>query len=652
MRAVGVAVAVATWMVAPAWALAANPIQAENAHTATSGWSSVAETASIEGYADRTSVAPGESVGFHIASSDAGGRYRLVLFRLGWYGGGGARLVTCLPSCDGDKDALHPPPRPIEPGDGEVQAGWPATDVLTVGADWVSGYYEARVVLTAGPNSGRAHRIWFFVREARLDPSAVLVQVPVNTWQAYNSWGGHSLYDFNSRNGRRASRVSFDRPYAIGMPGSQASPVGWEYQLVRFLEREGVDVSYQTDLDTDRDPGSLLSHRLVMTAGHSEYWTKAMRDAFEAARDQGTNLAFLGANNAYWQVRYENDRRKLVGYKSDADPVADPTLKTILFRDLDRPECQLVGVQHEGWLRQEQGDYLVEPSVLDDPWFAGTGFTAWSAVRGVVSREYDSLPLWQPAGCHQPGLRVLFHDAGAPRAESTRYVAPSGARVFASGSLQFSWGLDAFGTGEHGHTGADPRLQQFMRNALDDLGRPASPAPVAAAAEPGLAVVSPTRLPDPRLEEIVVVRHDGPDEFDPTGDRTVLVCRTLTLPCRDRVPGHRVYRYAATAVDRWASSKPAFSDPVAVPNSTPHLRVSGPKAVRIGTRALYVANTSDVDGDAVALRWLVNKRAMPARGSRLVITFGAPRRHHLTVIARDGHGGVSRATRIVRVTSR
>jgi hypothetical protein len=645
-----VAVGVAACVAAPRTFAATNPIQAENLRPATAGWSSVADTTSVEGFSSRTSVAPGESIGFHVASHDPGARYRLAIFRLGWYGGGSARLVTCLPSCEGDRDA-HPASGPVDPGNGDVQAGWPVTDVLPVGADWVSGYYEARVVLTAGPYSGRAHRIWFVVRAPSLSPSAVLVQVPVNTWQAYNAWGGHSLYDFNSREGRRASRVSFERPYALGMPGSQASPLGWEYQLVRFLEREGVDVSYQTDVDTDRDPGALLTHRLVMTAGHSEYWTKAMRDAFEAARDQGTNLAFMGANNAYWQVRYDDDRRTLIGYKSAADPVTDPTMKTILFRDLDRPECQLVGVQHEGWLSKEQGDYIVEPSVLDDPWFAGTGFSPWDVVRGVVSREYDSLPLWRPAGCHQPGLRVLFHDTGAPRAEATRYVAPSGARVFASGSLQFSWGLDAFGTGEHGHVGAEGRLQQFMRNALDDLGRPASPTPVGATAQPGLAVISPTRSPDPRLEELVVVRHDGPDEFDPSAAGSVVVCRTLA-PCLDRVPGHRVYRYAAIAVDRWSSSKPAFSAPVAVPNAAPDVRMTGPRAVRIGQAAVFVARTRDVDGDAVTVQWSVNGRAVRLRGRRLVVTFRSQRRHRLAVVVRDAYGGRTRVSRIVNVTTR
>ena len=153
-----------------------NPVQVENARPATAGWSSVVETAHVEGYADRTSVAPGETLRFHVASHHPGPRYRLAIFRLGWYGGGGARLVTCVPGCDSDRDAHLADAPPVDAGDGEARAGWPPTDAVRVEADWVSGYYEARVVVTAGPQSGRAHRIWFVVREAELRPSAALVQ--------------------------------------------------------------------------------------------------------------------------------------------------------------------------------------------------------------------------------------------------------------------------------------------------------------------------------------------------------------------------------------------------------------------------------------------------------------------------------------------
>ena len=128
----------------------ANPIQVENARPATPGWAAVDETTSIEGYADRTSVAPGETIGFHVVAHEAGARYRIQIFRLGWYGGGGARLVACLPGCDADRAAAFPPPPPVSLPTGELRAGWPRTDGLGIPDDWVSGYHEARIVLTAG----------------------------------------------------------------------------------------------------------------------------------------------------------------------------------------------------------------------------------------------------------------------------------------------------------------------------------------------------------------------------------------------------------------------------------------------------------------------------------------------------------------------
>ena len=156
------------------------------------------------------------------------------------------------------------------------------------------------------------------LREPPAHHSTILVQVPVNTWQAYNAWGGRSLYDFDYA-GPRANHVSFDRPYAW-KPGGQ-SPLGWELPIVRFLEREGYDVSYQTDVDTDRDPGSLLRHRLVIVAATTSTGRSTMRDAFEMRAHRGTNLAFMGANIAYWQVRYEDgapdDRRVQVVLRPD-----------------------------------------------------------------------------------------------------------------------------------------------------------------------------------------------------------------------------------------------------------------------------------------------------------------------------------------------
>jgi len=430
----------------------------------------------------------------------------------------------------------------------------------------VSGYYLARLVPS---DDGERGTVPFVVREGSSHRSPILVEVPVNTWQAYNAWGGKSLYDFNSTGGSPANHVSFDRPYLWELPGSQ--PVTkWELPVVRFLEREGYDLSYATDTDVDADPGILLRHRLVIVAGHGEYWTKGMRDAFEAARAAGTNLAFLGANIGYWQVRYEDGGRTMVGYKAAPDPNPDPALRTSLFRDLSppRPECSLLGVQHyTGSYDWPRADFAVGDA--GDPWFAGTGLGASSVVQGVVSREHDQIPAGSPPG-QSCGLKVtvLFRHEGdidLERAEALRYTASSGARVFSAGSYEFQWALDSYRVnGDGAGTPVDSRVQQFMRNALADLQRPAPPARVATRRLKRSTSVTVT-WSDPRIAGALVYRRRGSAAFRP-GDPGVRQVCTRVRACLDRArlaPG--TYRYAAVVVDGWGESEPALSGPVRVP---------------------------------------------------------------------------------------
>lgn len=456
----------------PAVALV-NPVVLENQRPGTPGWlGSVATDRAIEVYAGSTDALPGDSVSVHVSTVPAA-RYRLVVYRLGWYHGVGARQVGCSPSCGQDEQGA-PQAIPAPDGDGRIVAGWPVTDTIAVNRGWVSGYYLFRAILTSGPQAGASASTYVIVREPS-SRSAMLVQVPVNTWQAYNSWGGRSLYDLPGL-GPRARRVSFDRPYAWYGPGGQG-PLGWELPLVRFIERNGWDVSYQSDVVTDARPASLLRHRLVVVAGHDEYWSRRMRDGFETARDQGVNLAFMGANDAYWQVQMEDAGRTVMSYKSLYDPNPDPWGKTAMFRELTPPryECGLIGIQAQGvGLHWQPGDYSVVASSLNDPWMRNTGFTASTTLRGIVSVESDTIPGNQTAAssCGH-ALTVFFHrELGGDKdgnADATRYIAPSGATVFASGSHQFAWGLDDFKLGpDQGHLVSHP-LQRFMQNAFNSM---------------------------------------------------------------------------------------------------------------------------------------------------------------------------------------
>jgi hypothetical protein len=400
---------------------------------------------------------------------------------------------------------------------GEVDAGWPVTDQLTVPASWVSGYYLVDYVLTSGPEAGRAAVGYVIVRDPPSTTSTILVQVPVDTWQAYNAWGGRSLYDDQSVGGRRATYVSFERPYQWEpLPGGQ--PLEWEVPLVRFLEREGYDVSYQADVDTDANPDSLLQHRLVITAGHGEYWSKTIRDAFDAARDKGVNLAFMGANTGYWQIRYTDNRQTIVAYKSTYDPEPDPALKTAMFRALvpPRDECALLGIQFQASrLNFPPGDYTVQPDAVGDPWLNGTGFQAGSVVKGIVSVETDTIPGTQSAAssCGHK-LTVFFHlDRGgdqAGNADAVRYTADSGARVFASGSLTFAWGLDDYPPNpDETHGLTDPRLQKFAENAIGDLSAPPAPPPPPPVALTASRVRITAARAGKRFAASIVVRNNG-----------------------------------------------------------------------------------------------------------------------------------------------
>ena len=451
----------------------ANPIETENSLPGTGGWRKpLADGDAIDGYPSQPSVAPGEDLELHVATRPVA-RYRIDLYRLGWYGGTGGRLVTCLPSCDGDEGGdARPVPAP-QPGTGYAAAGWPVTDRVRVTSSWVSGYYLAVLRLTTGPQVGRGRWVPFVVRESEGSDSAVLVQASVNTWQAYNRWAGYSLYRGPSGESCHivCTRVSFDRPY------DPSAPNFWDFELplVRFLEREGTTSRTRpTSTPTATPPrfsaiGSSSSPATTST-GRSGCATRSRQ-----ARDAGINLAFLGANIGYWQIRYADDRRTIVEYRVAAhDPEPNPALKTCF--PLARPAAPGVpAARRPVQRRRERVDrrpvrLRVNPGVLRDPWLVGTGFDATGVLHGLVGYEWDLVT----RGCRTPPLTTFFRYRGPPaNADAVRYTAPSGARVFSAGSLNFTHGLDDFVYGHQRAAPGDSRLERFVQDMLSDQQRPA-----------------------------------------------------------------------------------------------------------------------------------------------------------------------------------
>jgi hypothetical protein len=426
-------------------ATGANPVQRENSRPGTPGWEIPAGAGTvITGYASETSVAPGQSFHLHVAAP-ADSRYRVLVYRLGWYQGVGGRLVLCAPGCRSSHAAIaQPPPTTPDSVTGLFRAPWRMTDRVEIPPDAVSGYYEAKLEIVGGAHAGAVGSVPLIVRQSPAAPaSVVLVQVPVNTWEAYNRWGGKSLYQFGTS--KHALEVSFDRPFDQQTFHDMVTEL--ELPWVRLLERNGIDVSYQTDIDTDTAPGSLPQHRLVFAIGHDEYWTQRMRDAFNRALALSTNLMF-GSNSGEWRMRYAAGGRTIVERRDPSiDPVHNWRLDNGFFSTFGEPECKLMGVEHQ-WAAQRDltapptSYTVVGPS--SDPWLAAAGLTPGEVIPGVVGYEWDSLIPGCFVGQLVPLMTALIpgSDGITHSADMVRATAPSGDRVFAMGTMEPAWALD------------------------------------------------------------------------------------------------------------------------------------------------------------------------------------------------------------------
>jgi len=388
---------------------------------------------------------------------------------------------------------VAPQPDPVtDPTTGMVTAGWSTALSVIVPADWVSGLYLAVIA----PPGGKAQYASFVVREPTA-AARILFIVPVTSHQAYNDWGGKSLYADNSgggatlAGGTQAVTVSFDRPYAEYRGAGRI--LRWEYPFVRWMEASGYDVGYATDVDLQRDPAIAAGRRLIVFVGHPEYWSTQMRATLDAAIADGTNVAWFSANEMYWRVRLESitgPLREITCYRNAAlDPVAatDPSQVTNHWRDKPSPQPESLTIgQMYGHIALRPADWVV---TAPDSWiYAGTGLQAGDHIPLLVGGEYDRFwPEHAPPGTQilatspvQADLRAELAAGGSmpsnepnpPVANATIYTAPSGATVFAAGTMQWSWALDGWGGFKFSGvtTPVDERVKRITKNILDRLG--------------------------------------------------------------------------------------------------------------------------------------------------------------------------------------
>ncbi|CDM61641.1 Mo-co oxidoreductase dimerization domain-containing protein (plasmid) [Rhizobium favelukesii] len=470
----------------------------------------------IQGFATEISTNIGQTVDFKIATDST--HYRIDIYRLGYYGGDGARKVA---SIDKSLTTAQIQPHPIvDMSLGLIDCGnWSVSASWEIPADAVSGVYIAKLVREDGTED--ASIIPFVVRDDA-STSDIVFQTSDTTWQAYNAWGGASLYygevpvdpaDMigylppNCSCGLtaigRASAISYNRPII-----TNTSPTGgtWDYifgaehSAIQWLEQNGYDVSYVSGVDAARNGNLLLNHQAYLSVGHDEYWSAEQRANVEAARDSGVNLAFWSGNECYWKVRWESSidgngqaYRTMVCYKETWGTSSDPSdIGTGTWRDPryadpgQQPENALTGTMFT--VDSYRTDTISIPFDYSNLRFWRNTDVAnlqpgetYNLVQNLLGYEWDSDVEngFRPDGLINLSLSSVavstyLRDYGTSIGDAvanhslTMYRAESGALVFGAGTVFWSWGLNDQHQGTS--TPTDPNVQQAMVNMFADMG--------------------------------------------------------------------------------------------------------------------------------------------------------------------------------------
>ncbi len=424
----------------------------------------------IEGYASAVSVKAGDTISLAVNSQGASFSYQV--FRMGYYGGMGGRLVAQ----HGPVAGVSQPAASFDRVTGLVEAHWAFNESLEArdaqGKAWVTGVY---LVLLTRSDGLQAYSI-FVVRDDSRDAD-VKMQLSTATYQAYNSWGGESLYTTtHGMSGGKARKVSYSRPYAATLGSGSGHFLSLEYPEVLWLEQRGYDVQYTTNFDVGSSAGSVGHPKLFLSVGHDEYATLEALERLEAAATQGVNLAFLSGDTMYWAVRYEDSpagkERVQVCYKDHVseDPKlkSDPMHATTKFRNppISRPENELLGVMSNGDAIPSHSsvDWIVKDS---SHWlYAGTGLHDGEAIPRTMGFEWDGMVNngRAPAGLVTLSASPVHAQSGLSYQNAVIYQRGLGF-VFAAGIINFARDLTI-----------NAHFSQMMANLLAHAGAaPAGP---------------------------------------------------------------------------------------------------------------------------------------------------------------------------------
>jgi len=371
----------------------------------------------IRGYANHPSVLQGEALRLHVASDQG-----LLPFQI-WFYRQGERLEF-----KAQTKPMLAHARPL--GAPDRDWNWPIYE-YPIPCDWESGAYVALFV-PIGNEAGSdpvisplSEAAALFVVKSRTPNGKILYKLPLFTYHAYNEigdpcgsfyTGGYSKLTLH-RPGAGVGGRPWDHYFPDFYDASSPRQTFWHWdaRFIGWLERTGIAVDYCTDLDIHKNLGNFLpSYRLLLSAGHDEYWSEAMRRNVEAFVETGGNVAFFSGNICWWRVHLADGNSTLVCDKTSG---ADDNRKRDQWFDFD-PENRLTGVSHRNggghwWGRRDPLGYTVQHATH---WiFEGTGLRdgdVFGADHALVGYECDGAAVSDRPD--ENGFVVPRHDDGTP----------------------------------------------------------------------------------------------------------------------------------------------------------------------------------------------------------------------------------------------
>ena len=431
----------------------------------------------IETYTDKKSYLPGETIHFHVSTT--ADTYSIEIRKEQWQRKAIAKVAN-LPG------TYYPTP-PYERQPWATGANWPVSYSWVIPQEWENGNYLA-LLYTPSSNYAYAYHPFIVCTRVPGSRSKVAFVMNYNTRQAYNRWGGKSLYYSGVPNDPHyAVAVSFLRPFTDSYGRGKHYWGQWE--LTSQLIADGFDPEFITEWDISSNPAILRAYDVVVLSAHHEYISRNTYDALEAHHHRGGHLAFFSANDIYWQIRFEDNGNTIVGYKSYAlreDPMAgvDDSLVTTRWDlpPLNRPAQQLQGVAYMPYSYLfEREDFIVQD--CNHFIFEGTGLQSGDALGWrMASSENDYIGPNSPAimdviltarrervlAGYEQYVKVDHVDAAAIYYEdSPKYGFPNGrgGQVFSAGTNE-GWG-DCIGDWSEGYETARRATRNIIQHMVD-----------------------------------------------------------------------------------------------------------------------------------------------------------------------------------------